>query len=102
MNYLENKTAIITGASSGIGKAAAKALAENGVKIVAAARNQERLDALVAEIRAAGGRASGRVVDVTNLTGLGRIRQGNLRNRRHPHQQRRSNAVLLLERSGDR
>ncbi|MBV7519060.1 SDR family oxidoreductase [Ensifer sp. ENS12] len=67
MNYLENKTAIVTGASSGIGKAAAKALAENGVKIVAAARNQERLDALVADIRASGGRAAGRVADVTNL-----------------------------------
>jgi len=68
MNYLQDKTAIITGASSGIGKASAIALAAHGVRIVAAARNRERLDALVAEIRSTGGEASGYVADVTHLT----------------------------------
>ncbi|MEQ9946290.1 SDR family oxidoreductase [Pectobacterium aroidearum] len=67
MNYLQNKTIIITGASSGIGKASAIALATNGAKIVAVARNKERLDALVSEIRATGGEASGYVADVTQL-----------------------------------
>ncbi|WP_426124141.1 SDR family oxidoreductase [Pararhizobium sp. PWRC1-1] len=67
MNYLQSKTAIVTGASSGIGAASAKALAAHGAKIVAAARNQQRLDALIAEIRSTGGEATGRVVDVTNL-----------------------------------
>lgn len=68
MKYLQDKTAIITGASSGIGKACAIALAAHGVRIVAAARNRERLDAFVAEIRATGGEASGYAADVTHLT----------------------------------
>src|SRR3982750_4863918 len=66
MNYLHNKTIIITGASSGIGAAAAKALAAHGAKLVLAARDQDRLDALVGEIRASGGTAAARVADVTD------------------------------------
>lgn len=66
MNYLQNKTTIITGASSGIGKASAIALAAQGAKIVAVARNQQRLDALVAEIRSAGGEATGYMADVSD------------------------------------
>lgn len=66
MSHLTGKTVIITGASSGIGAATAKALAAHGAKIVAAARNQERLDALVAEIRDSGGEATGRVTDITD------------------------------------
>lgn len=67
MNYLQGKTAIITGASSGIGAASAKALAAAGVKVVAASLTQDRLDDLVDEIRQAGGEATGRVTDMTNL-----------------------------------
>ncbi|HWV62918.1 MAG TPA: SDR family NAD(P)-dependent oxidoreductase, partial [Oxalicibacterium sp.] len=45
-----NKVAIVTGASSGIGRATAKLFAEEGAKVVVAARRQTELDALVAEI----------------------------------------------------
>ncbi|WP_338568344.1 glucose 1-dehydrogenase [Pseudomonas canadensis] len=62
---LEGKVALITGASSGIGRAAAVVLAQRGAKIVAAARRQSELDEVVAEITAHGGIASSIVVDVT-------------------------------------
>lgn len=62
---LEGKVALITGASSGIGRAAAIVLAQRGARIVAAARRQSELDDVVAEITAQGGIASSIVVDVT-------------------------------------
>jgi 3-oxoacyl-[acyl-carrier protein] reductase len=49
---LTGKVAIVTGASAGIGRASALALAAEGAKIVITARRQERLDALAAEINA--------------------------------------------------
>lgn len=66
MNYLQNKTAIITGASSGLGAASARALSEKGVRIVAAALDHQGLDAIVSELKGKGGEAVGRVSDVTN------------------------------------
>lgn len=66
MNYLQNKTAIITGASSGLGAASARALSEKGVRVVAAALDQQGLDAIVSELKGKGGEAVGRVSDVTN------------------------------------
>jgi NAD(P)-dependent dehydrogenase (short-subunit alcohol dehydrogenase family) len=57
MNILSNKVAIITGASSGIGYAAAKLFAREGAKVVVSGRRQAELDALVAEIEAADGQA---------------------------------------------
>lgn len=50
MFALANKIAIVTGASSGIGRASAKLFAEEGAKVIVAARRQAELDALVAEI----------------------------------------------------
>lgn len=67
MNYLQNKTAVITGASSGIGAATALELARHGVNIVAAALDQTGLDKLVKDIESAGGHASCLVTDVTRL-----------------------------------
>jgi len=49
---LKNKTVLITGASSGIGGAAAVAFAKAGAKLVLAARREERLDALASDLKA--------------------------------------------------
>ncbi|MDF0699962.1 SDR family oxidoreductase [Rhizobium sp. MC63] len=57
MTLLNDKVAIITGASSGIGRAAAKLFAREGAKIVVTGRRQAALDAVVAEIEAEGGQA---------------------------------------------
>ena len=58
--------ALVTGASSGIGRGLALALARRGAHVVAAARRRERLDELVREIVAAGGRAEALVLDVAD------------------------------------
>jgi NADP-dependent 3-hydroxy acid dehydrogenase YdfG len=57
MNALTNKVAIITGASSGIGYAAALLFAQEGAKVVVSARRTAELNALVARIEAADGEA---------------------------------------------
>jgi 3-oxoacyl-[acyl-carrier protein] reductase len=53
--YLKGKTAVVTGASQGIGRAITKELAIEGVKVLAIARNEELLNSLKTEIIAAGG-----------------------------------------------
>ena len=55
---IKNKVVIITGASSGIGKATALLLAESGAKVVLAARNQEKLEKAVNEIKERNGEAA--------------------------------------------
>ncbi|MFM9437360.1 NADP-dependent 3-hydroxy acid dehydrogenase YdfG [Janthinobacterium sp. CG_23.3] len=65
MNHLQNKVVVITGASSGIGAATARALAAQGARVVAVARDEAELDALVATVRRDGGEIMGRVADVT-------------------------------------
>jgi len=57
MTTIENKTAIITGASRGVGAAAARHLAKLGVKAVLAARSNSDIEAIAVEIRDAGGQA---------------------------------------------
>ena len=54
----EGKAVIVTGASSGIGRACAKIFAMEGAKVVAAARRLDRLEALRAEVEAEGGAGS--------------------------------------------
>ncbi|OKH66375.1 short-chain dehydrogenase [Mycobacterium sp. SWH-M5] len=63
---LVGKHVIITGASSGIGRASAIAAAERGAVVFALARNGEALDELIAEIRANGGQAHAFTCDVTD------------------------------------
>ncbi len=55
MFSLKDKVALVTGASQGIGRATALALARAGARVVAAARNAEKLAGVAAEISAAGG-----------------------------------------------
>ncbi|WP_116125391.1 SDR family oxidoreductase [Lewinella sp. IMCC34183] len=63
---LSGKTAIITGASSGIGEATAKKLAADGAYVVLAARRTERLEELKSDIEKAGGKALVVETDVTD------------------------------------
>ncbi len=62
---LEGRIALITGASSGLGERFAEVLAASGAKVALAARRTERLEALAARIRAAGGVAHPVKMDVT-------------------------------------
>jgi 3-oxoacyl-[acyl-carrier protein] reductase len=64
MENLEGKTALVSGASQGIGRACALALAKMGARIALAARNEEKLEAVAGEIFAAGGQAKSFVMDV--------------------------------------
>jgi short-subunit dehydrogenase len=59
-----NQVAVVTGASSGIGRALARALAAEGAKVGLIARRKEQLDALAGEIAAAGGTAAAAAADV--------------------------------------
>lgn len=62
---IQGKVILITGASSGIGEATARMLAQKGAKVVLGARRTDRLERLVAEIRESGEIAMARQLDVT-------------------------------------
>ncbi|HKW87781.1 MAG TPA: 3-oxoacyl-[acyl-carrier-protein] reductase [Candidatus Acidoferrales bacterium] len=64
MFSLQGKVALVTGASQGIGRATAAALAAAGAKVAAAARNEEKLAETVKQIAAAGGEAAAIKMDV--------------------------------------
>ena len=64
MFSLKDKVALVTGASQGIGRDTALALADSGAKVAVAARNEEKLAVLVKEIAAAGGEAFAVKMDV--------------------------------------
>jgi NADP-dependent 3-hydroxy acid dehydrogenase YdfG len=67
---VKDKVVIITGASSGIGEASARLLAQNGARVVLGARRKDRLAKITEEIRASGGAAEFAVCDVVNLPDL--------------------------------
>jgi 3-oxoacyl-[acyl-carrier protein] reductase len=66
MFSLKDKVALVTGASQGIGRDTALALAEAGARVAVAARNEEKLSVLVADIAAAGGTAFAVKMDVAD------------------------------------
>jgi NAD(P)-dependent dehydrogenase (short-subunit alcohol dehydrogenase family) len=66
MNELTGKTALVTGASSGLGRRFAKVLAQQGAAVAIAARRADALDELAREIRAGGGNAFVCKLDVSN------------------------------------
>jgi NAD(P)-dependent dehydrogenase (short-subunit alcohol dehydrogenase family) len=69
----EGKVALVTGASSGIGRATAKRLASEGARVAVTARREDRLRGLVDEIEGAGGAASPIASDLTSEKDRGRL-----------------------------
>ena len=67
---LTGQTAIVTGASSGLGWRFAKVLAQQGASVAVTARRTDRLEQLAAEIEAAGGKARPYALDVTDADQL--------------------------------
>ena len=63
----ENKTVLVTGASSGLGAQFCRALSADGFTVIAAARRLDKLEALSAEINDAGGKAYAVALDVTDF-----------------------------------
>lgn len=69
---LEDRRALVTGASSGIGLAAAAALAQAGAHVTLVARRASELDTVAEAIRAAGGQAAALPLDITDLEATAR------------------------------
>lgn len=70
---IAGKTIVITGASSGMGAAAARYLATKGSNVVLGARRSDRIDALAAELNEAGHKATAVVTDVTRQEDLRKL-----------------------------
>src|SRR5579864_5913880 len=67
MTDLEGKTALVTGSTSGIGKATAVALAARGAHVLVVGRNEQRAKDVVAEIEGSGGSATFRLTTLSDL-----------------------------------
>lgn len=70
MFRLDGKTALVTGASQGIGEAIGRLLASQGARVILAARNEDKLVTLAAEIAAAGGEAAALRLDLADSAAL--------------------------------
>ncbi len=67
---IEKRVAIVTGGSRGIGEAIVKRLAKDGLHVVAVARNADKLNTVVEEVKAAGGSAESLAVDIADSKAL--------------------------------
>lgn len=72
MQTLSNKTALVTGAGSGIGKATALLLAKEGANVAVLSRTKAEVDAVAAEIEDSGGKAISITADISNDTDMAR------------------------------
>ena len=81
---LSGKVALVTGASSGLGKRFAQVLARQGAKVAITGRRLDRLEALAAEIAADGGVAAPLQLDVTDTAQLLAVVGHPDQQRRHP------------------
>jgi len=77
-NPTEGKVVIITGASSGIGAATARRLARDGMRLTLAARREDRLKQVSADVEASGGQALAIQTDVRNREDIHRMAQATL------------------------
>ena len=71
--YLKGRTAIVTGAGQGMGRAVAAALARLGARVVVNDRERRTAEKVAAELRAQGAEAMAIVADVTNASGVRRM-----------------------------
>lgn len=81
---IAGKTALVTGATAGIGVAIAKTLASEGVQVTISGRKREKLDSVAAEIAKGGGpKVATGLTDIASGEG-GNGRPGSATQRRHP------------------
>lgn len=73
MGLMDGKVALVTGASTGIGRATMLAFVREGATVVASSRNKERLDAAVSEASGGGGEVSGVPADVSVDSEVGNL-----------------------------
>ena len=103
MTDLKGKTALVTGSTSGIGRATAIALAARGARVLVVGRDEQRAKDVVAEIEGSEGSATFRLTTLSDLESardLVRVgHRGRRRPRRHPHQQRRRRRARTKQRS---
>jgi NAD(P)-dependent dehydrogenase (short-subunit alcohol dehydrogenase family) len=73
MTKSNGKTALITGSTDGVGRLVAKRLADRGWRVLVHGRDRERGEAVVAEIKTAGGQAEFLSADLSSAAGVRRL-----------------------------